>query len=404
MNINSRNNYSNLFSSIFSTSSNGGGMNNFLADYASIKNGSYGKLMKAYYARNKEDVSSTARRTATYKPNPAKKSVDSAETLNKIKKNADDLKASADTLLKTGSDSVFESNDKDALFNAVSSFVNNYNAALDSAGMSDTSTIQHRASMMVNATQANKNLLEKIGINLNGNRLSIDEETFRSADVNTVKSLFNDNYSYGNRISSYASYISNKATAEGASATTSTASGSTSSTGSTSTSKDSANSLTTIKDSTSKLKESADALLKTGSASVFESEKEDALYNAVSSFITNYNSVVDAAGKSNVSSIQQRASMMANTTQSYKNMLEKIGITVDSGNKLSIDKTAFQSANKDTVKTLFNENYSYADRVSSYASYMNEKATSEAAKANTYSAAGSYTNNYNTGSIYNDYF
>ena len=403
MNINSRNNYSNLFSSIFSTSSNGGGMNNFLADYASIKNGSYGKLMKAYYARNKEDVSSTARKTATYKPNEAKKSVDSAETLTKIKKNADDLKAATDTLQKTGTDSVFESGDKDALFNAVSSFVNNYNAALDSAGMSDTSTIQHRASMMVNATQANKNLLEKIGITINGNRLSIDEETFRSADVNTVKSLFNDNYSYGNRIGSYASYISNKATAEGASATSSTSS-STSTTGSTSTSKDSANSLTNIKDSTSKLKDSADALLKTGSGSVFESEKEDALYNAVASFVTNYNSVVDSAGKSNVSSIQQRATMMINSTQSYRNMLEKIGITVDSSNKLSINKEIFQSANKDTVKSLFNESYSYGDRVSSYASYMNEKAISEAAKANTYSASGSYTNNYNSGSIYNDYF
>lgn len=403
MNINSRNNYSNLFSSIFSNSS-GGGMNNFLADYASIKNGSYGKLMKAYYAKDRTASVSSSRKTANYKPDPAKKTKDTVETLNKIKQNADGLKQSADALQKTGSDSVFESNDKDALFNAVSAFVKDYNATLDSAGMSDTPTIQHRATMMVNATQANKNLLEKVGITIEGNRLSIDEETFRSANENTVKALFHDNYSYGNRISSYASYISNKATAEGATATTTKPSTNNSTTGSTSTSKDTADSLTNIKDSTSKLENAADALLKTGTGSVFESEKEDALYNAVLSFVNNYNSVVDAAGKSNVSTITQRLDMMTNLTQSYRNMLERIGITAGSDNKLSIDKTVFQSANKDSVKSLFNENYSYGDRVSSYASYMNEKATSEAAKANTYSAKGSYTNNYNSGSIYNDYF
>ena len=32
--------------------------------------------------------------------------------------------------------------------------------------------------------------VEKVGITIDGNRLSIDEETFRSANVNTVKSLF----------------------------------------------------------------------------------------------------------------------------------------------------------------------------------------------------------------------
>ena len=308
-------------------------MNNFLADYASIKNGSYGKLMKAYYAKNKTDVSSTARKTATYKPNPAKKSKDSAETLTKIKKDADNLKASADTLLKTGEGSLFEGNDRDALYKAVSSFVDNYNSVLDSAGKSDTATIQHRASMMASATQANKNLLAKVGITLNDNRLSIDKEAFEAADLHSIKSLFNDNYSYANRISSYSSYISNKAGAEGASTTNTTTNKVT--TGSTNTSKDSADTLTNIKDSTGKFIASADTLLKTGKDSVFESKNDEDLYNAVSAFVTDYNSVLDTAGKSNVSTIRQRVTMMTNATQSYKNMLGKIGISVDSNNSLT---------------------------------------------------------------------
>ena len=45
--------YSSLFSSV------GSGSGNWLADYASIKNGSYGKLMKAYYAEAKSVSSCT---------------------------------------------------------------------------------------------------------------------------------------------------------------------------------------------------------------------------------------------------------------------------------------------------------------------------------------------------------
>lgn len=39
-------NYSQMFQGL---SSSGSGSNNFLADYASLKSGSYGRLMKAYY-------------------------------------------------------------------------------------------------------------------------------------------------------------------------------------------------------------------------------------------------------------------------------------------------------------------------------------------------------------------
>ena len=46
--IQARTDYSYLFSSLGTSSSSGTNLN-FLSDYASIKNGSYAKLMKAYY-------------------------------------------------------------------------------------------------------------------------------------------------------------------------------------------------------------------------------------------------------------------------------------------------------------------------------------------------------------------
>lgn len=52
-------NYSYLFQSL---SSSGGGMGNlnFLSDYASIRNGSYGKLLKTYYAKQQDSGTETS--------------------------------------------------------------------------------------------------------------------------------------------------------------------------------------------------------------------------------------------------------------------------------------------------------------------------------------------------------
>ena len=66
--ITGRTDYSALFSSLNGGKSTGiGGGSYSLADYASIKNGSYGKLMKAYYGKNKTALSDAA--SATKKTN-----------------------------------------------------------------------------------------------------------------------------------------------------------------------------------------------------------------------------------------------------------------------------------------------------------------------------------------------
>lgn len=57
INVGNNQDYSYLFQSL-SSSSGGMGNLNFLSDYASIKNGSYGKLLKTYYGARQD--SSTA--------------------------------------------------------------------------------------------------------------------------------------------------------------------------------------------------------------------------------------------------------------------------------------------------------------------------------------------------------
>ena len=115
MNINLKTDYSMLFSSLSSNASakTSGSINfygNFFADYASIKNGSYGKLLKAYYTKQSDETTSETSSANKYSSKAgASTSLDTAETLAKVQKSTDKLKESADALLETGSDSVFKS-------------------------------------------------------------------------------------------------------------------------------------------------------------------------------------------------------------------------------------------------------------------------------------------------------
>lgn len=239
--VNSKQDYSYLFRSL---PGSGGSMANlnFLSDYASIKNGSYGKLMKAYYAKTEEkQVSSDSGKEEN--KTSISTAADSAKTLSGIEKAADGLKDSADTLIAKGSKSVFNKKDvtvkdeyglettvkeydKDAIYKAVSQFTKDYNSLLEQTGESSTKSIINRTSSLVNMTEANKNMLSEIGITINeDNTLSLDEETFKKSDMSTVKSLFNGNGSYAYRVSAQASLIDFAAETEGAKANTYTGAG-----------------------------------------------------------------------------------------------------------------------------------------------------------------------------------
>ena len=102
-----------------------GGIN--LSDYASIKNGSYGKLVKAYYAKQKADSASSGR--------------DSSAKLTSMGSAAGTLAKSASALMKdslwekkqiktkdekTGEETTKEDYDWDSITKAVKSFVDNY--------------------------------------------------------------------------------------------------------------------------------------------------------------------------------------------------------------------------------------------------------------------------------------
>ena len=120
--------------------------------------------------------------------------------------------------------------------------------------------------------------------------------------------------------------------------------------------------------------------------------------------MTNYNKLIEGSAKSASDSITKRVDTLKNMTESNQKLLSQAGITIGKDDTLTLDKDAFAKADANTVKTLFSGSYSYASRVSSQSSFIDFAATQEAAKANTYTTKGTYSNTYASGNIFNSYF
>lgn len=236
INVNARQDYSYLFQSMTTSRGNSLGNLNFLSDYASIKNGSYGKLMKAYYAKDAADKTASTGKDTETKKKSISTAADSAKTLSEIEKAADTMKESADSLLVKGSKSVFrkknekatvsEEYDTDAIYKAVSGFVTDYNDLLSKTSAASSKNLQSKADTLAAVTSANAKLLSRVGITVNSDSsLSLDEEAFKKSDMGTVKNLFGTTGAYGYKVSAQASMIDYTAAKESTKSNTYTANG-----------------------------------------------------------------------------------------------------------------------------------------------------------------------------------
>lgn len=211
-----------LFGSLNNNSSSQ--MTSMLSDYASIKSGSYGKLLNTYYGKNSAHSTTSADKNDKKDEVKIKNST-SSSLLKEAKTAANDLKSSISKLTKTGEDSIFAKKeikgedgktttdyDKDAIYKAVSDYVKNYNATIDATNQSGSTTVTNAGKNMTSLTGAMSRSLSKIGITMGvDSKLSINEDDFKKADMNSVKTLFNGNSSYANNIGTSASMVENSA-------------------------------------------------------------------------------------------------------------------------------------------------------------------------------------------------
>ncbi len=183
------------------TSDGFSGLSSILSDYSSIRSGSYGKLLKAYYNATDTD---TAKKTTAGALNNASTATakDDSATIKELQSTTDDLTASAKELYTSGSKSVFQkkngSYDTDAIYQKVKGFTEDYNAVLEAGEKSSDKKIANSITGMKNYTKMEANMLGKLGITVGeDSSLSIDEDTFKKSDMSVAKSLFNGTGSYG---------------------------------------------------------------------------------------------------------------------------------------------------------------------------------------------------------------
>lgn len=228
---------STLFSSLGSSKSTGSGLFGInLSEYASIRSGSYGKLMRSYFSMDSTKGTSksddSTKNTIEDLATTTSTSKDSTKTLAAIESDAKELTDSAKALYTRSNNKVFTkdsggSYDTDKIYKAVKRFADDYNSMLDTAGKSSTNRISRSVSSMKNETSYNEKPLKEIGITVDEKtgRLSVDETTFKSADTGKIKNLFNGTGSYAYSVATKAAMTESYAKSEAAKSNTYTKNG-----------------------------------------------------------------------------------------------------------------------------------------------------------------------------------
>ncbi len=205
--------YSNMFGSSSASS-----FYSNLSEYSSIQSGAYRKLVKSYYKKmGQTDTEQTNKTntTTTRKTTNAQNVSANKVALSTVKAESTELVNTTAKLINTGKDSLFanaDKYDKDAAYKAVGAFVSDYNATVDALKSVSDISVQSAGSSMQRITSIMSKGLSKIGITVGSDgKLSLDEKSFKDADISNVKSMFNGTGSYAGIVSASASRVSSQA-------------------------------------------------------------------------------------------------------------------------------------------------------------------------------------------------
>lgn len=390
---------SSLFSSMgtTNTSSTSNGMLGInLNDYASIRNGSYGKLMKSYYALDEEKVNDKKSKNDTD---------DSDATIRGIKTAADELKDSAAALYSSKGLFAKDANGEynmEAIYEKVNAFIEDYNSMIGSVGSAETEGIANAGASIVNNTSNNIDMLSKLGVSVSGAdfTLSIDKEKFLKANISDVKSMFSGVGSFAYQVGAKASRIytmvEDKVSGSGYKSSRPDSSSSTS--------KDTANTIAKMKDRANDLVSTGTDLYK--NRKLFDKDTNgkydtNEIVEEISAFIKDYNDLLISTENTKSSGIESATKTLEGITDAYKKDLTAIGITVDKEDgTLKFDEKSFLNSDMKAAKALFTGTGSFAYQITLKATMVANQAETEANKANTYTDNATFGNNHNTGSIF----
>lgn len=363
---------------------------NFLSDYSSIKNGSYSKLMKAYYGTGqytgtgtmgsdkKSGTSNVLDKILEEKMHP-KVSKEAQKANTNLTAGLSTLNSSVAALRSdnTYTDSTDGRSAADKVVSAVKAYVTNYNNVVSAAKDSTLTSKTAYVANMMSSTAANADKLSEIGVKINANgTLTLNEGKLKEADISKVQDLFSsdDILSYGSMISSRLQFA-----------------GSTSSTGST----DSTGTDNKTSSGASSLKADSQAL---ASDELYQRVKDkdgnetdkydiEKIFATAKSFVANYNKMFDKAEASSNSGVVANLSYIREKTARNADALKSFGISVDAKGRLKIDEDTFKKSDMSKVQAFFKD---YGSSIATNASLVDYYMTTQANAANSYTAGGTY--------------
>ena len=384
INVGKNQDYSYLFQSL-SSGSGGMGNLNFLSDYASIKNGSYAKLMKTYYGTAQSSSAAASKKSSSgnildkildEKKNP-KVSKEAQEANANLTTGLSSLKSSVAALQKDGTytDTANGKSAADKVVSAMKAFVSDYNNVVSAAKNSTLANKTAYVANMMNSTATNADKLAEIGVSINGNgTLELNEAKLKEAGVSKVQDLFSSD-----NIMSYGSMIASRLRFAGAAASTNTA--------------DNKDTETTAASGAAGVK--ADGRALAGDA-LYEMVKDkdgsekydvDKIFATAKSFVNNYNKMFDTAESSYNSGVLSNLSRIKERTARSASALEQFGISVDNKGTMKIDEDIFKKADMSSVQAFFKD---YGSSIATNASLVDYYMTTQANAANGYTSDGTY--------------
>lgn len=366
---------------------NTSGLAGMLGDYSAIRSGSYGKLMKSYYGEQSSSISrgSSSSRSKNVldeileeRRNP-KESKEVSAANSKLSTSVSTFKNALGSLQSenTYKDTENGLDARSKVENALKSYVSAYNDAVTTAKKSTNMNMTSNVAGAMGATKESVEALGELGITMNHDgTLAFDAKKFKTIEIDTVKNVFDGNaaLSYGSKIASRLNRIADSATSSGKIDSSSTT-------------------VATVSNSKS-LMESIESLKGTDLYTT-KNNAGDAVFNRdgvkteLGKFIEFYNKTIEAAKKSGVSGVNSNLTTLLQKTAQYTKSLAEIGVTVTSEGKLSLNKSVFDNAAQDKIKTNLT---SYASSIETNARLVNYYSTTQNNLTSGYSATGSYTN------------
>lgn len=384
--------------SFFGGIGNTNSYSNFLSDYASIRNGSYRRLLKAYYGtRNSSGTTSTGAGSSTSNIldqilEERKHPKITQETSEANSKLASGIPTLTNTVKALQNDTTYTASEdgktsaRDKVVSALKNYVTEYNEVVSAAKKSTLSNKTSYIASMMKSTSANADKLKEIGITVNGNgTLQFVEGQAKKADISKVQDLFSSKNSM-----SYGSVVMSRLQFSGIT------SGTTSSTKKEDT-VSSVSSAVSFKADSNTLA-SDELYKKVKDQNGKETYDIDKILSTAKSFVNNYNGMFDAGKSSKNTGVTTNLSYIREKTEKNKEALAQFGVTIDADNKMKIDEDTFKKSDMSNVQKFFKE---YGPSVATNASLVDHYLTSKTGNANGYTSAGTY--NVQGASQFNDF-